>query len=426
MNSSAVLLLVVGVLSNDAGTLQVDAGRLAGLRVGDRGAVFYELKVRDDVRRVDVAEAEVVAVADNSATLRAPAGEPIRSGFRVEFSLPLDRLDRRAPVSRPSPAEGELRRELESARAKLRDVEREVEASREQLREAERDLESSRAARVELERSLAAARSNTDGESQRLQSAEAARTAAETRVEELEERLSTARRSAGEAMSELRASLDQEKARSALLQSELKTAQATLAEPAPVESMTEAPEPEVASEPLEASHDPEPAPGGEMLRLEEGRYAIGLPVAEASFYNHTPRFTRQLAGLWVDSKPVRAEEFAKASESRGTAGPAGAQTGLTFAEATSYCEQQGKRLPSEVEWEAAFTTLELEAQGPLLEWTSSWYLPYPGNDRPEADYGERYRVIRSSNGSRRDRRYMAPGDRDAAVGFRCVREAATG
>jgi formylglycine-generating enzyme required for sulfatase activity len=157
-----------------------------------------------------------------------------------------------------------------------------------------------------------------------------------------------------------------------------------------------------------------------MTRLDSRRYDIGLPVSEASFYNQTPRFSRQIDDLWIDSLPVTEADFARALGGAPPAGHFGFKTGVTFAEAAAYCRSVGKRLPTEVEWEAAFTSVPLEAQPSILEWTSSWYEAYPGNDRVDEAYGKWFRVIRASSGSHRDRRYMAPNDRDQSVGFRCV------
>ncbi len=426
MKSAAVLILVASVLGTNGETFHIDAGRLVGLRVGDTGAVFYELTVRDEVRRVEVGSATVAAVEDATATLEAPAGKQVREGYRVEFSVPAARLDRRQVIPRPADEAVELRAQLEGAEARIRELERE--------------LESSRGARTELERSLdlaragqSTARRSSDEQAELLR-------AAEQQARDFEERLVASKMHAGEALAELQAELGAAQAKTALLEAEIEATRVEAVEPAPAQTDPQPATPQLPTKPpaveskavkppatveppAEAEVAPivqfDPAEG--MTRLESGRYAIGLPVSEASFYNQTPRFSRQIDGLWIDSLPVMTEDFVRVSGAAPPPGEGGFQTGVTFAEAAAYCGAIGKRLPTEVEWEAAFTSSPLEAQPSMLEWTSSWYEAYPGNDRVEVDYGQRFRVIRASSGSRRDRRYMVPTDRDGSVGFRCLR-----
>ena len=405
-------------------------GGSAGLRVGDTGAVFYQLTVREQARRVEVGAAEVTGVEDLTATLRMASGEQVREGYRVEFSVPVGRLDRRETIQRTSAEVVELRERLEAAGRRIEEL--------------ERDLESSLAVRSDLERSLEVARAGqaapgelTAEQARRLREAETGRAEAEARARELEERLVASQMHAGEAVAELRSELDTERGKTALLQAEVAAFQAAAAPIADgSEDLEEEPRTEVELAETPPSTDPtetdpietdatatDPTDG--MIRLDSGRYAIGLPVSEASFYNQTPRFSRQIEALWVDSYPVTAQDFAKVAAAESPAQTAELRTGVTYAEAAAYCRSVGKRLPTEVEWEAAFTTAGLEQQPSILEWTSSWYQAYPGNDRAEVDYGQKFRVIRASSGSRRDRRYMAPNDRDGSVGFRCVRPEAS-
>lgn len=103
---------------------------------------------------------------------------------------------------------------------------------------------------------------------------------------------------------------------------------------------------------------------------------------------------------------------------------------MTFGEAVAFCEGLGKRLPTEIEWEAAVTMGgpgagdDARLSTPILEWTASWYQPYPGNPVSESEYGERYRVLRGAGPGElpdpRRRRFMAPDARHPGVGFRCV------
>ncbi len=142
-------------------------------------------------------------------------------------------------------------------------------------------------------------------------------------------------------------------------------------------------------------------------------------------------------------------------------------TGVSFFEASAFARFAGKRLPSEEEWEKAArgsagllypwgdsfdaklcntsesgigTTTKagkyragrspygiLDMAGNVLEWTSSWFLPYPGNDRKDPHFGEMYRVLRGGawyfkkNSAETTMRFMMrPGLRWNYVGFRCA------
>lgn len=83
------------------------------------------------------------------------------------------------------------------------------------------------------------------------------------------------------------------------------------------------------------------------------------------------------------------------------------------------------RLPTEFEWEVASQHPDFEAE-PRFEWTSSWYLAYPNNRRPEEEYGKPYRVLRGSGDTlpfrAQERHYLDPDERGSMVGFRCVRD----
>ena len=97
---------------------------------------------------------------------------------------------------------------------------------------------------------------------------------------------------------------------------------------------------------------------------------------------------------------------------------------MTWIEAEAYCRSTGARLPTEQEWEIAVQIPDVESPSGLLEWTRSWYSPYPGNAYPEEQYGETYRVLRGGpSGATFDphaRRFMAPDQRNSKVGFRCA------
>jgi formylglycine-generating enzyme required for sulfatase activity len=471
VNSTAILLLIAGVLSVEGEVARIDAGRAAGLRTGDRGVVFYQLKVRDESRRVEVGSAEVLSVADETASIELTAPDQVRSGYRVEFSIPADRLAQPPPTPTPrqaSPEEEDLRRRLRAAEGRAADLESEARSATERVAELEGSLArsegQSRSATgrvAELERALADAetrlRTSTQRTEERQRSVsdleEKARAATE-RAAELEgllaearstsraseERAAAAESSTSESassLSEIRAQLDealeeQDRLRSenrasaaaaegriALLAAELETARAALPKTDAATSDREE------AAPSSATGEARPEDAQSMTHLAGGEYSVGREAGQASYYNQTPRFSVSLAPFWVDLRPVEASAYEGWRGSAPVAASDRYQAGVTLAEAKAYCRSHGKRLPTEVEWEVAVTVGQLEGVPSLLEWTDSWYQPYPGNDHPEADYGERFRVVRSSDGDRYERRYMLPQARDAAVGFRCVRSPTT-
>jgi len=170
---------------------------------------------------------------------------------------------------------------------------------------------------------------------------------------------------------------------------------------------------------------PAPEPSRDSVLIPAGTYSVGRDLLAAEFHNQTPRFEIETRAITIDRRPVTVEQYLAAGNSPiGGQIPTDPVRAVTWLEAESYCHSVGGRLPSELEWEVAVQLPDVESPSGLLEWTESWYSPYPGNVRHEEQYGTTYRVLRGGPaGASFDphaRRFMAPAQRNSSVGFRCA------
>ncbi len=207
-----------------------------------------------------------------------------------------------------------------------------------------------------------------------------------------------------------------------------------------------------ASEQTAAPEKPKVVPG-EMVLIPAGEYIIGNEAqkeADGTPSAAYPKHTVKLPAFWMDKYEVTFKEFLDFSvnSSYTAEGESEGKTWRTFfspdkanqpvvyvtwKDAEAYCKGSNKRLPTEIEWEAAArgpkgfrypwgdqweanraNTAEAAYKVPVdvgqfddvspfdvhdmfgnvQEWTASWFLAYPGNKTPNPNYGQKYRVVR--------------------------------
>jgi iron(II)-dependent oxidoreductase len=242
-----------------------------------------------------------------------------------------------------------------------------------------------------------------------------------------------------------------------------------------------------------ADHDAGPAaePVGEgpgMVCVEGGSFAIGTGPEGFAYDNERPRHEVELAPFWIDRTPVTNGEFAVFIEESGAEPPlywdrdgAGGWTRTTMGEtsavdpgvpvthvdwnqATAFAAWAGKRLPSELEWEAAAAGASRERAnldqlsfgcapagayadgatdcgavqmlGDVWEWTSSDFTAYPGfhafpyPEYSEVFFGSQHKVLRGGAWATRRavirpsfRNWDLPERRQIFSGLRCAKDA---
>ena len=187
---------------------------------------------------------------------------------------------------------------------------------------------------------------------------------------------------------------------------------------------------------------------GEMVFIPAGEFLMGTNDKETPAY---PEHKVSLPAFWIDKYEVSNEEFMDFATKNKYAGEGAKEDKdwrlfatiermsnpvvyITWKDADTYCKAQGKRLPTEEEWEYAArgTNSYLypwgnewiasrantadggagiitdigkydgdvspfgvhDMLGNVQEWTASWYKTYKGNPKSDPKSGETIRVIR--------------------------------
>ncbi len=228
------------------------------------------------------------------------------------------------------------------------------------------------------------------------------------------------------------------------------------------------------------------AEGPEMVRVEAGSYEIGAAEEGFAYDNERPRHAVQLAAFEIDRTPVANGAFAEFLAETGSEPPMywerdgeawvtttfGRRTALdpakpvvhvTWHQADAFARWAGKRLPTELEWEAAAAGADpdranldllgfgcapagayadapadcgaLQMLGDVWEWTASDFTAYPGFEAfpypeySEVFFGPDHKVLRGGAwATRRDvirtsfRNWDLPERSQIFSGLRCVRD----
>ncbi len=237
-----------------------------------------------------------------------------------------------------------------------------------------------------------------------------------------------------------------------------------------------------------------PIPATEMVFIPAGDFTMGsteedIMWAAKQFFSEsleyyrdeTPAHPVTLEKYEIDKTEVTVGQYKLYMEKTGKSAPKFMDNerfngnfqpvvGITWQEANDYCVWNGKRLPTEAEWERAARGTDgryypwgsdpdpsrsnargkkdgyhysspvgtfangvspsgtLDMAGNVWEWTADWYDGYPGTTHQSDMFGKNYKVIKGGSWfSNLDlarsavRGKMSPDRRQNYIGFRCVR-----
>ncbi|MBC7624152.1 MAG: SUMF1/EgtB/PvdO family nonheme iron enzyme, partial [Aeromicrobium sp.] len=113
-----------------------------------------------------------------------------------------------------------------------------------------------------------------------------------------------------------------------------------------------------------------------------GVFNLGAADQSFQFDNELPPLNAAIAPFEVDSEPVSAAKFTAWKGQRSVGGEPhnGPACHVSYADASAYAADIGRRLPTEAEWEFAATRSPAfwASSGRVWEWTSSQFAPRLG------------------------------------------------
>jgi len=221
-----------------------------------------------------------------------------------------------------------------------------------------------------------------------------------------------------------------------------------------------------------------------MILIPAGTFIMG---SDEWWPKSGPQHKRELPDFFIDKYEVTNRDYNDFVNAKKHRSPLHWEAGriprrkddhpVTFVDwfdANAYCKWQGKRIPTEAEWEKAARGTDGRAfpwgdefdknkantpqyghkgtmpvgvfeegvspygvhdmAGNVFEWTQDWYKAYPGNQHPDPNEGERYRVVRGGSwfdctfykcgisAPTFNRIFFNPYSRNNNFGFRCAKD----
>jgi formylglycine-generating enzyme required for sulfatase activity len=216
-----------------------------------------------------------------------------------------------------------------------------------------------------------------------------------------------------------------------------------------------------------------------MVFIPAGEFIMGT---DQGFKYEDPARRIYLNGFYIDRCEVTNTQYQRFVDSTGHNPPVHWRDGrfskgeenypvsnVSYYDALAYTKWAGKRLPTEEEWEKAARGAEgwsypwgnewkkkaanvrpligfggitpigsfpagaspygcLDMAGNVWEWTTSWFMAYPGNVSEDPNFDEKYKVIRGGSYRQSEviaqcprRDYMDPEQSRIDAGFRCAK-----